>query len=60
MMPVLLHWEFIESRPRQYRVADENDDVVCDFLTWREASDYVGNNNEKAWTARKNANWHYC
>lgn len=48
------HYEFIEGRPtgHQWRVADEDDDVVRDFATEVEAQTYVRMHNTNLTAAR--------
>lgn len=44
------HYEFIQDRPKghQWRVADTDDDVICDFPTEIEAREYVRKHNSTA------------
>lgn len=60
-MSALLYYERIVGRDngREWRVADEQDDVVCDFPTEAEARAYVERANGHALRARRNDGWHY-
>lgn len=54
-----LHYEFIKGRPigHQWRVANEDDDVVTDFATEKQAKSFVRNYNK---TLPKNTKWKYA
>jgi len=55
----LLHYEYIAARGegRQWRVANELDNVITDFGTEAEALEYVTKNNQECFI--KNPEWKY-
>lgn len=60
------HYEHIVGRSngREWRVADEDDDYVADFVTEQEAHDYVRDHNrallESPWVMAKEKGWVYA
>jgi len=56
----ILHYEFIEGRPegRQWRVANEQDDVVLDFPTEDRAKVCVIEHNDRA-VSKRSSSWKY-
>ncbi len=56
-----LHYEHIPGRSngREWRVADENDDVVTDFETEADALEYVRDHNERGKNSLDKSRWRY-
>jgi hypothetical protein len=56
---MLYHWEHIKGRGngREYRVADETDNPICDFLNEYDATKFVDAHNMLH--LERNPTWNY-